>query len=361
MLVCPVCEKSFSGVNLVRCPNDGSPLYALGTDRGPPLGPGTRIAGKYEIVSEVARRGGAGRTFIARQNNLQRNVELRVLSPESVKGPSDQARFQREVATWGKLQSDHLVRLYDSGFTPEGAPYMALEVVEGGALGELTRSGKTLDVSTLKVVARQALLGLAAAHEAGVLHRDLSPDALIFGHRPDGTSHLRLTGFGLAKHVATGDEDPTAITMTGNFIGNPAYMAPEWMLEGKVGPGVDLFALGITLYELAAGTRPVKVTTNSEALAAYIKGKPTPLLDYRPDLPRALCTFIEGLFAFDPRQRYADAETALRDLDAVEAGAVPSVRVGVSHRPGILTRPFLLIGAALGAAAAGTLLAFLLR
>lgn len=307
---------------LDRCPDDGSPLYEVGESApdAVKLAPGAVIADKFVLVHELPKRGGAGRTWIAHQTALQRHVELRILPKDCVRGPADEARFQREVATWGKLRSDHLARLFDSGFTPDGAPYMALEIIEGGLASDRLRNEGALPWHDWRVVVHQALQGLQAAHEADVLHRDLSPDALVLGTRPDGTPHVRLTGFGLAKLLAGGDDDPTAITATGLFIGNPAYMAPEWMMKGVVGPQTDLFALGITLYELAAGARPVRVTNNSEALAAYVKGKPTPLKDHRPDTPPKIGKWIERLINFEPEKRF---QTAKEALDAFEMACAP--------------------------------------
>ena len=318
MRICPVCEKIWPEPDLERCPRDGSPLYAIGQAGSvPEFGPGTVVAGKYEVLSEMARRGGAGRTYLARQQRLDRTVELRMLPRDSIKGPSDEARFLREVATWGKLKSEHLVRLYDSGVSPEGMPYMALEVVTGGVLGDRLRADGPLPFEQVFTVAAQALDALGSAHDANVIPRDVSPDALLLETRPDGADFVRLTGFGLAKHVGGGDDDPTAITMTGMFLGNPAYMAPEWMMRGELTPAVDLFALGITLYELLAGERPVKVTNTSEALAAYVKGTPVPLAKHRSDVPPVFARWLERLYAFDPAQRFRSAHDALRALGAL--------------------------------------------
>lgn len=317
MLVCPVCESVFPPGTEQWCPNDGSLLYALGDDtRHRRLVPGDVVAGKYELVEELERRGGAGRTFKARQVNLDRVVELRVLPNDAITRPADHARFQREVATWGRLRSDHLVRLYDSGFTEDNAPYMALEFIEGGALGQHLRTQGPLDLNAVRVVARHALLALQAAHGAAVLHRDISPDALVLGQRPDGELYCRLTGFGLAKHLGEDDDDPTAITMTGQVVGNPAYMAPETILRGILDPRTDLYALGVTLYELAAGQRPHPGSSLSEMLAAHVKGTPEPLTTFRPDVDDGLRSLIQKLMARDPEARFQTADEALAALDS---------------------------------------------
>lgn len=323
MLVCPVCESTFPAGAEQWCPVDGSLLYALGDERAKKrIGPGDVLAGKYELIEEMPRRGGAGRTFRARQTNLDRVVELRLLPNDTITKPTDHARFQREVATWGRLRSDHLVRLYDSGFTEDNAPYMALEWVEGGSLGRRLREAGPLDLDTCRTVARHALLALQAAHEANVLHRDISPDALVMAVRADGSSYCRLTGFGLAKHMGDDEDDPTAITMTGQVIGNPAYMAPETILRGVLDPRTDLYALGVTLYELAAGRRPYPGTSLADMLAAHVKGTADPLKQHRPDVDDRFRGLIEKLMAKDPEARFQSATEALAAMDS-----------GLSHWP----------------------------
>ena len=145
MLVCPVCESVFPNGHSDRCPNDGALLYVIGDmqESALALGPGSLVGGKFRILSEIKRRGGAGRTFKAEQLNLQRIVELRMLPPNSISKPGDHERFRREVATWGVLQDDHLVRLYDSGYADGSIPYMVLEYFEEGVVGDILRRKPT--------------------------------------------------------------------------------------------------------------------------------------------------------------------------------------------------------------------------
>ena len=231
-----------------RCPEDGSPLYVVGDDIAARkvLGPGDLVAGKYELIEEIVHRTGAGRTFRARQVQLQRDVELRLLPENTIVKPADHARFRREVETWGRLRSDHLVRLYDSGFAEGNAPYMALEYIDGGSARErFTESGK-LPVELVKHVldmyserSRPRMRPRLPRYHARCDH---------YVRRADGGVSCRLTGFGLAKHLGDDDDDLTAITMTGQVVGSPAYMAPETIMRGILDPRTDLYALGVTLY-----------------------------------------------------------------------------------------------------------------
>ncbi|MBU0551608.1 serine/threonine protein kinase [Myxococcota bacterium] len=308
MYICPVCQRTYPDDAPAWCPEDGSLLYATGGQHLPArLQPGDVVVEKYEILAEIPQRGGAGRTFKAKQLQLERIVELRLL-PHNTVHPTAHARFQREVTTWSKLRSDDLVRLYDSGFTPQGAPYMALEYVEGGSVGDRLERGGALAPDLVHTIARQALSALTVAHAQGVLHRDISPHALLL----DPHDRCRLTGFGLAKFVGLdGGDDPTAITMGVELIGNPAYLAPECITQGVFDERTDLYALGICLYELLMGARPFPGENLAEILGAHIHSRPRPLARWVPSRLKAV---IERLIAFEPSRRYASAAEALDAL-----------------------------------------------
>jgi len=312
-----LCERVYPGGSFDRCPEDGSPLYVVGDDVAArkALGPGDTVAGKYELVEEIEHRTGAGRTFRARQIHLEREVELRLLPENTIIKPADHARFRREVETWGRLRNDHLVRLYDSGFAEGNSPYMALEYIEGGSAGERLRKFGPLSVRLVQTIARHVLRALDAAHNANVLHRDITPDAIIIAERMDGTVSCRLTGFGLAKHLGDQEDDPTAITMTGQVVGSPAYMAPETIMKGILDPRTDLYALGVTLYEFLAAERPFAGTSLADLLSAHVRGVPNPIAQHRNDVPPAFRIFLERLIAKEPERRFQTAEEALVSLE----------------------------------------------
>ncbi|MEE2786356.1 MAG: serine/threonine-protein kinase [Myxococcota bacterium] len=316
MLICPVCESVFPDGAAERCPHDQSPLYVIGDDSASrkALAAGDIVAGKYELIEEMARRGGAGRTFRARQIQLEREVELRLLPENSITRPSDHARFRREVETWGRLRDDHLVRLYDSGFAEGNAPYMALEYFSSGSVGDVLRAERTVSVAQCIDILTQILSGLIAAHRANVLHRDITPDTIMIEADQSERIHARLTGFGLAKHLGDDDDDPTAITMTGQVIGNPAYMAPETIMRGILDPRTDIYALGVTTYEMVTGERPFPGRSLAEMLAAHIQGTPRKPTSLRPDIPPDLEGLIEKMIANDASARFQSAEQVLYQL-----------------------------------------------
>ena len=321
MLVCPICENVYHDGSSERCPNDGALLYVVGDvqESAVQLEPGSLVANKYRILSEIKRRGGAGRTFKAEQLNLQRVVELRMLPPNSISKPGDHERFRREVATWGRIQDDHLVRLYDSGYADGSTPYMVLEYFNGGLVGDILREYGPFPMDWLTKVSTHILKALNSAHTAQVLHRDISPDAIIVSQNNEGNPHFRLTGFGLAKHL-NDDDDPTAITMTGQVLGQPAYMAPETIMQGVLDQRTDLYALGITLYELTTGRRPFLSNSLAEMLGEHIQGQVPPVQNFRQGVPTYFIHFIHRLIDKDPNARYLSAGEALEALTGSDTG-----------------------------------------
>ena len=298
-----------------RCPEDGSLLYVLGSEGASqrPWEPEDIIAEKYRLIAPLHRRSGAGQSWRAAQLKLEREVELRILPPDTLQQPSDQARFEREVAAWARLRSRHLARLYDAAFTERGEPYIALEFSPHGSLGEVLASGHRLPLDELPSLAETLLLALAAAHETMVLHRDVNPHAVLLYAEPDGSLRYRLTGFGLAKQLDL-DDDPTAITMTGQVLGDPAYMAPETIMSGLLEPRTDLYALGVTLFEALAGRRPFVGHSLSEMLAAHIQREAPDLRALRPEIPEPLSAFVARLLAKEPEERFRDTTAALAAL-----------------------------------------------
>ena len=320
MLVCPRCERMYTSGSFERCPDDGSLLYVLGHE-GPTRKPWDIhdvIAGKYKLLELIERKTGVGKSFKAEQIRLKRVVELRLLPIESSMKPGDQARFQREVATWSKLRSPYIVRLYDHGFTEREEPYITLEYAKSGTLGQRLQGHKFLSYKEGMLLAEHLLQALSIAHHAQVLHRDVNPYAVMIHHLNDQEIQFRLTGFAIAKHLGDVEDDPTAITMTGQVICDPAYMAPESIMLGILEPKTDIYALGVTLYESFSGHRPFPGQSLSELLAAHVQGKMTPIEVYRPTMPKALSDFLAKLTAHDPQQRFQSALEALHALQSLQ-------------------------------------------
>ena len=355
MLVCPRCERMYPPGSYERCPDDGSLLYALGQE-GPTRkawGAGDVISDKYLLIEELPRLVGAGKSFKAEQVRLKRVVELRLLPSDGMMLPGDQARFEREVSTWAKLRSPYIARLFDYGFTERDEPYITLEYTEYGTLGDLINHSGRLSFAEGIRLSDHLLQALDVAHQASVLHRDVTPNAVVLNTLADGASLYRLTGFAVAKHIGEEQDDPTAITMTGQVICDPAYMSPECIMQGILEPRTDIYALGVTLYEAFTGQRPFPGTSLSELLAAHVHGDYTPIELLRPDIPSSLKAFLERLIHRDPQQRFGSAMEALTELrlmgldaraldEAEVSGARPNSSVApmplIQQKSSLLTR-----------------------
>jgi serine/threonine protein kinase len=201
-----------------------------------------------EIVSPLGQ-GGMGVVYKARQASLDRLVAVKVLSPQLLDDPQFMERFRREVAAMARLAHPNIVVIFDSG-VHGGIPYLVMEYVEGTSLRTILDSGPVEPGKALGIAAG-LLDALKYAHERGVIHRDIKPENIII----DLEGRAKLADFGLARLI---QEPSTPLTMTGERLGTPSYMAPEQVERSKsIGPGTDLYAVGVVLYEMLTGGLPI--------------------------------------------------------------------------------------------------------
>ena len=291
-----------AGSNLLDHPaweSDPEPSAAL------PLGPGT-LVGQYEIETEIGA-GGMGTVYRAVDTKLRRPVAIKFLSDE-VADAAARRRFQREAQMASSLNHPHILTVYDVGEF-DGRQYLVTEFVDGGTLKNWARRQPRNweDVGQLLTGVAD---GLATAHQAGILHRDIKPDNILVTE----SGYAKLADFGLAKLE---DVQPLSATRTlteeqtgrGMIVGTIAYMSPE-QASGKTLDGrSDMFSFGVVLYEMLAGQRPFRGATNLELLQRVIDSKPAPLSD---DLPEPLRALVTKALEKDPADRYP----SMRDLVA---------------------------------------------
>jgi hypothetical protein len=259
-----------------------------------------------------------GEVFLARDPGLDRLVAVKTIRLGNAFGAEAKARFEREARAAGALNHPNVVTLFEFG-EDQGLHYMAMEWVEGEDLDQLIRSGARPPSELLELLA-QACGGLAYAHERGIVHRDIKP-ANILVSRAGGRAVAKLMDFGVA--LVEGSD----LTQQGSWMGTVNYMAPEYLDTGKAGPGSDLFAMGVVLYEiLTGGRRPFAGETATSVLTAILNQPPAP---FRPEelevLPPAILEVVDRSLAKRPEDRYpgADALAAAirRCLQEPAAGA----------------------------------------
>jgi hypothetical protein len=235
----------------------------------------------YEVVGPLGR-GGMGVVYAARQVSLDRKVALKFLPAECTRDPAWLNRFRREALTASALNHPHICTIYDSGACG-GRPFLSMELVEGRTLAELAGSRPTVD--ELARLIGQAARALAAAHAAGVVHRDIKPQNLMA--RADGI--VKVLDFGLARRLPADElTDPAAGTDPGTRVGTVRYMSPEQARAEPVGTASDIFSLGIVLYELATGQHPFAAGTEAGILQAIVERDPLPIPRLNPEVPAAL-------------------------------------------------------------------------
>jgi serine/threonine protein kinase len=276
-------------------------------------GPGREglIAGRYRLLSPLGE-GGMGTVWRARDEVLHREVAVKeVRAPAGL--PADDvermyARLEREAWAAARVANRNVVTVYDVA-TQDGRPWIVMELVRGISLAELLDAEGPLDPARVAHIGAEVLAALRAAHEAGVLHRDVKPANVLMSN--DG--RVVLTDFGIASVEGT-----SAITMTGEVIGSPEFLAPERALGRTPGPESDLWSLGVLMYAAVEGNSPFRQDTPLSTLRAIVDEELPP-----PRRAGPLAPVIEGLLRKDPAERLS-ADRAEQDLRVVAAGGTPS-------------------------------------
>jgi TolB-like protein/cytochrome c-type biogenesis protein CcmH/NrfG len=272
--------------------------------------------GPYEIVEPIGH-GGMGEVYRARDTRLHRQVAIKTISSRTVIDPDALERFDREARAVAALSHPNILAIYDVG-THEGVPFLAVELLDGETLRSRIESSP-LPLSTVLDYAAQIGRGLAAAHEHGVIHRDLKPDN-IFVTR-DG--QVKLLDFGLATEPAQeSDDDSTHFqTEQGTLLGTVGYMSPEQARGTPADARSDIFSFGCVLFELLSGRRAFKRESRVETLNAILKEHPPDVTSLRHDTPVALDRVVRRCLDKAPAGRFQSA----RDLVfALETLAVSS-------------------------------------
>src|SRR6185436_11826757 len=281
-----------------------------------PMAPGTRL-GPYEILSALGT-GGMGEVWKARDTRLNRLVAIKTSL-----GPFTD-RFEREARAIAAVNHHHVCSLYDVG--PD---YLVMEYVEGECLHGPVPLAEALEL------AEQILDALDAAHEKGIVHRDLKPGNILLTK-----SGVKVLDFGLAKiqHAPAVDSPSlvethaVSLTAEGSILGTLPYMSPEQVEGHDADARSDIFAFGVVLYELVAGTRPFTDTSQANLVASILKDEPRPLFEVQPRTPRGLAEVVRTCLEKDPEKRWQsarDVRHALRLMAAQPAPSIPSRSVRV--------------------------------
>jgi serine/threonine protein kinase len=267
--------------------------------------PGDVIGGKYRIVRLIGD-GGMGTVYEAHHEFLETQVALKFLHADLAKKAGLGSRFLQEARVSARIRSVHVTHVTDVDQTPDGSPYLVMELLHGESLQAVMDRRRKLPVEQAIDFALQILSGLESAHAIGVVHRDLKPDN-VFVVPATGGPLLKLIDFGIAKLRAS-TEYQKSLTRAGVIMGTPEYMAPEQLFAAaNVDHRADLYSLGVILFEMLAGRRPADGDEVETIVAAVVSGNVRHLKDLEPSLAPGLIAVVERALAPDREVRFATA------------------------------------------------------
>ncbi len=291
------------------------------------MNPGVREEPKVgDLITPALRlvrplgAGGMGAVWVAEHLTLRTRVAVKFLSQELAMNADALARFSREAAAASQVKSPHVVHLSDHGVAANGAPFIAMELLDGTDLRGLLTERRTLPPSEIAVIVSQVARALMAAHQRGIVHRDIKPENIFLTDAGGGELFVKVLDFGIAKST-TGDT--SLQTNTGAMVGTPLYMAPEQILGRKdIDFRADLWSLGVVAYEAMTGELPFVGETIGAVSVAICSGHAPPPSSRNRNLSPALDAWFRRACAADVSQRFGSAKE-MADALATAAAAAP--------------------------------------
>jgi serine/threonine-protein kinase len=280
------------------------------------------LVGKYIILDRIGS-GSMGRVYKAHHQMMDRVVALKIIAPEIASNERVAARFQREMKLVGRLDHPNVVRAFDADRINK-VLFIVMEYVPGQSLGERLKKGP-IPPAEMFEYASQAALGLAHAHQQGMVHRDIKPSNMLLTE----DRKIKILDLGLGT-LMEADTNATFATADGIAVGTVDYMSPEQALGRDVDGRSDLFSLGCAMYHLMAGQLAFPGESPIDRLGRRISAKPVPITDYLPDLPSAAVRVMEKLMAHRPQDRFA---TALEASEALQNLVRPRSRPAPAGAP----------------------------
>ncbi len=295
---------------------------------------GSVIADRYRVLEHLSE-GGMASVYLAEHVAVGRTLALKILHADPSREPDLLRRFLQEARAASLVRSPHVIDIIDVGVTPDGLAYMAMELLDGEDLSQLLAREGPVPWSRLGPMILQICDALAAAHAQGIVHRDIKPENCFTIEFAGARDFIKVIDFGIAKDLEGRTDVGRTPTISGSIYGTAAYVAPE-LLAGKMPDArVDIYALGILMYELLAGEKPFPGEALSDILLGHLQTLPTPLAVKVPGrVPGAVDALVLHALEKNPDHRFpsmeALAEAVAATLDpldmqrAIEAGAIPT-------------------------------------
>jgi eukaryotic-like serine/threonine-protein kinase len=266
-------------------------------------------------VMELLGSGGMAEVYLAHDEVLDRDVALKVLSSRYANDEEFVERFRREAYSAAALSHPNIVSIFDRGESEEGTYYIAMEYLSGGTLKDCIVRRGCFPPHTAVAVTAQIAEALDAAHQYGVVHRDVKPHNILVTEFGD----VKVTDFGIARAASS-----SKMTHTGTILGTAHYVSPEQAMGEPVGPQSDLYSLGVVLYEMLTGEPPYDADSPLGVAMKHVNGHMRPPQEVNPSIPAGINAVTVRLLAKDPEDRYPDVASLLKDLERVEKGLAPA-------------------------------------
>jgi serine/threonine protein kinase len=285
------------------------------------------IDNRYTLVDPLGG-GGMAEVYLAHDDVLDRDVALKILRNQYANDEEFVERFRREAQSAASLSHPNIVSIYDRGRSEDGAYYIAMEHVQRGTLKDRIKRDGPLAPDAATGVAVQIADALQAAHENGVIHRDIKPQNVLVTR----TGDVKVTDFGIARAASS------PLTQTSAVLGTAGYMSPEQAMGHSVGPQSDLYSLGVVLYEMLAGELPYDAESPISLAMKHVNEPPRSPREANLEVPEPLDAITLKLLAKNPEDRYASATELADDLERVRSG-LPPAAVGTGKTIAAMTTP----------------------
>jgi serine/threonine-protein kinase len=284
---------------------------------------GKIVDGRY-VVGEFLGSGGMGEVYLAHDGVLERDVALKILRSQYAGDEEVAERFRQEARSAAGLSHPNIVQVYDRGETEDGTSYIAMEYLSGGTLKEHIGRRAPFGGRETAAVGAQIADALGAAHERGVIHRDIKPQNVLV----TASGNLKVTDFGIARAAS-------AITSSasGAILGTAGYISPEQAMGEPVGPASDLYSLGVILYEMLTGELPFAADNSIAVCMKHVNEPPRPPILLNSEIPEGMNALVLKLLAKHPADRYGSAMELLGDLERVRDGLPPTLALQATTQP----------------------------
>jgi len=311
---------------------------SLQPQRAAPAG-ATELLGAYLDARDQVRRligeGGMGLVYEAEHTEIGRRVAVKVLHAAYTRHAEVVARFRAEARAATRIGHPHIVEVLDSGTTVEGAVYFVMEFLAGQDLSEVIRKEGPQTQRRTVAIGREICQALAAAHRAGIVHRDMKPENVFLIEREGHKDFVKVLDFGIAKTLEQTTEKQGRLTQPGMAMGTPEYMAPEQAAGQATDLRADIYSVGAILYEMLTGKVPIEGANVMEILTKKATTEPLPVGQLRADVDRDLERLVMRMLARSPEQRPQSMDEVAGELGRLTAGSGGSVR-GVAPVEGTL-------------------------